>query len=217
LVDAEDSKSSETRVSCGFESRLRHAVTLLRFVRPIAVGIALGCATHAGAQTAPSAGTLTDSLGLTEATTWLTDSLPRAGSFTLHDQLNGQPMATPTTRVLADVRVDGCAMHWTLLTIGGSDTTRYAVTAALQAIDPSLAAAVSRDSVHTGAGWLVHSPSIWEVTAPTRDRSTAEQLEKPMTTFRVTLPALSLFVTGRDNAWRTAAAVAAVARACQLH
>jgi hypothetical protein len=217
LVDAEDSKSSETRVSCGFESRLRHVVTCLRVVRPIALGVALGFATRASAQTAAPPSAPTDSLGLAEATAWLTDSVPRAGSFTLHDQLNGQPMAGTTTRVLGDVHVDGCTMHWTLLTIVGTDTTRFAVTAALQAVDPALAAAAQRDSVHTAAGWRVHSPSIWEVSAPTRDRSTAEQLEKPMTTFRVTLPALSLFVTGRDNAWRTAAAVAAVTRACQAH
>jgi hypothetical protein len=205
LVDAEDSKSSETRVSCGFESRLRHAVTCLRFLLPIAV---LGWATPAGAQA-------TDSLGVSAATAWLTDSLPAAGSFTLHDELNGAPLQQTTTRVLRDVRVDGCTMHWTLFSIGGADTTRFAVTATLQALDPSLAAAVPRDSVHTQAGWLVHSPPIWEVTAPTRDRSTAEVLERPVTTFHVNLPALSLFVTGRDNAWRTATAIAAVTRACQ--
>jgi hypothetical protein len=162
----------------------------------------------------------TDSLGLTEATRWLTDSLPRVGSFTIHNLLNGQPTAQTATRVLSDVHVDGCTVSWTVLTITAPDSTRrdstrILVTAMLKAVDPSLAEAVERDTVRTGAGLLRHVPAIWEVAAPTRDKTTAERLENPRTTLKINLPAISLFVTSRDDAWRTASAIAAVTRACQ--
>jgi hypothetical protein len=160
----------------------------------------------------------TDSLGLAEATRWLTDSLPRAGSFTLHNLLNGQPTTQTMTRVLSDVRVDGCTVSWTVLTVTGTtgpDSTRMHVTAMLQKVDPSLATAIERDTLHTAAGLLTHVPAIWEISAPTRDNSTGERLENPRTTLKVNLPAVSLFVAARDDAWRTAAAIAAVTRACQ--
>jgi hypothetical protein len=162
----------------------------------------------------------TDSLGLAEATRWLTDSLPRAGSFTLHNLLNGQPTPQAMTRVLSDVHVDGCTVNWTVLTVTGAtgqDSTRILVTAMLHGVDPSLATAIERDTVHTVAGVLKHVPTIWEISAPTRDNSAAERLENPRTTLKVNLPALSLFVAARDDAWRTAAAIAAVTRACQSH
>jgi hypothetical protein len=189
-------------------------VTLIRSALPVALALAL-----AGA-TAPPARAQTDSLGLGDATDWLKDSLPRAGSFTLHDLLNGQPTPFPMTRVLSDVRVNGCTMTWSVLTLTGQDSarrdsTRIVVTAMLHAVDPSLAAAVERDTVHTTTGRLTHVPAIWEVSAPTRDNTTGERLENPGTTLKVNLPAVSLFVTTRDDAWRTAAAIAAVARACQ--
>jgi hypothetical protein len=62
---------------------------------------------------------------------------------------------------------------------------------------------------------LTHEPAIWEVTAPTRDGSSAERLENPKTKLKIELPTVDLFVTARDDAWRTAAAIAAVTRACQ--
>jgi hypothetical protein len=89
------------------------------------------------------------------------------------------------------------------------------VTALLERVDPSLATAIERDTLHTAAGLLTHVPAIWEISAPTRDNSTGERLENPRTTLKVNLPAVSLFVTARDDAWRTAAAIAAVTRACQ--
>jgi hypothetical protein len=176
---------------------------------PVALALAM-----AGATALPARAQV-DSLGLGPATQWLTDSLPRAASFTLHDLLNGQPTPPAMTRVLSDVHIDGCTMTWSVLTITGQDSTRIVVTAMLHNVDPALAAAVERDTVHTTTGRLTHVPPIWEVTAPTRDHPTGERLENPRTTLKVNLPEVSLFVTARDDAWRTAAAVAAVTRACQ--
>jgi hypothetical protein len=175
---------------------------------------AVALAVAIAAIAAPPAQCQTDSLGVTEARTWLIDSLPRVASFTLHDRLNGQPISE-TTRTLAGVRVDGCAMSWSVVTVSGKDSTHILLTAQLQAVDPSLATALIRDTVHTPAGRLTHDPPVWEVTAPTRDGSSAERLESQATHLKIDLKTIDLFVSARDDAWRTAAAIAAVARACQ--
>jgi hypothetical protein len=183
----------------------------VRFAHTVApVAVALGLA---GFTAEPVRGQ-TDSLGLSEAMVWLTDSLPHAGSFALRDRLNGQPVGA-TTRALSDVHVDVCTMSWTVTTVSGPDSTRVVLTASLKAVNPALATALVRDSVHTAAGRLTHEPAIWEVTAPTRDGSSAETLENSKTKLKIPLPSVDLFVTARDDAWRTAAAIAAVARACQ--
>jgi hypothetical protein len=163
---------------------------------------------------APAARCQTDSLGLSEARAWLVDSVPRTGSFTVHDLLDGHPTQS-TTRILSDMHVDKCALSWLITTVSGPDTTRITLTAHLGAVDPSLAAALIRDTVRTPAGRLTHVPAIWEVTAPTRDNSSAERLESATTHLKVDLKTIDLFVSTRDDAWRTAAAIAAVARACQ--
>ncbi len=164
----------------------------------------------ASAVASPSA----DSLGLAAATTWLVDSLPRVGSFTLHDQLAGQPMPV-TDRAVSDVHLEPCTISWLVTTASAGDTSRVRMTVAMVAIDPSLVAAKPRDSVRTAHGWLVHAPALWEVTASTRDGSRPQELENLGTKTRLALPAVALFVVRRDDAWRTAAAIASLSRACQ--
>ena len=181
---------------------------IARSVTPIALALAIG-----GFAPLP-ARCQADSLGLSAATAWLTDSLPRVGTFAMQDRLDGHP-TQPTTRTLSDVRVDGCTMTWAVTTVSGKDSSRILLTAQLRAVNPSLATALIRDTVHTPAGRLTHEPPIWEITAPTRDSSSAERLENPATHLRVDLKSIDLFVSSRDNAWRTAAAIAAVTRACQ--
>jgi len=168
--------------------------------------------TAAVAQLPPSP--TADSLGLAEATRWLIDSLPRVGSFTLHDVLAGQPMPA-TDRAVSDVRLEPCTISWLVTTASAGDTSRVRMTVAMVAIDPSLAAARPRDSVRTEHGWLVHSPALWEVTASTRDGSRPQELENLGTKTRLALPTVALFVVRRDDAWRTAAAIASLSRACQ--
>jgi len=175
-------------------------------------------ATDAVAQTPapppPADSAAADSLGLPEATTWLVDSLPRVGTFTLHDVLAGQAMPA-TDRALSDVRLARCTVSWLVTTASAGDTSRVRMTVAMTAIDPSLATAKPRDSVHTAHGWLVHAPTLWEVTATTRDGSRPQVLENEGTKSRIALPAVDLFVVRRDDAWRTAAAIASLSRACQ--
>jgi hypothetical protein len=164
--------------------------------------------------TAPDTDVAHDSLGLRQATTWLLDSLPRVASFTLHDRLNGKP-AGDATRTLTSVHLDGCAIGWSIGTVSTGASSQVLISASLTAIDPSLITVVRRDSTHVPGGLLVHDPAVWAMTAPTRDGSSPVRFENTTNQVHLTLPTLDLFVDGRDDAWRTAAAIASVARACQ--
>lgn len=180
---------------------------------------ALACAYPAVAQTTtavstPDSAAPHDSLGLREATTWLTDSLPRVASFTLHDRLNGQPVAD-AARTLSDVHIDGCTVSWIVGTVSPGVSSRVKITANLTAVDPALVTVVRRDTIRAPAGRLIHDPPVWEMTAPTRDGSSPVSFENTTNNVHLTLPTLDLFVGGRDDAWRTAAAIASLTRACQ--
>jgi hypothetical protein len=163
---------------------------------------------------APDTDVAHDSLGLRQASSWLLDSLPRVASFTLHDRLNGKP-AGDATRTLTGVHLDGCAIAWTIGTVSTGASSQVVISATLDAIDPSLITVVRRDTTHIPAGLLIHDPPVWAMTAPTRDGSSPVRFENTTNKVHLTLPTLDLFVDGRDDAWRTAAAIASVARACQ--
>jgi hypothetical protein len=171
-------------------------------------------ASQATLTTSPDTDVAHDSLGLRQATSWLVDSLPRVASFTLHDRLNGKP-AGDATRTLTGVHLDRCAITWTIGTVSTGASSQVVISGTLDAIDPSLITVVRRDTTHLPGGLLIHDPPVWAMTAPTRDGSSPARFENATNKVHLTLPTLDLFVDGRDDAWRTAAAIASVTRACQ--